>query len=395
MAAIQATPRAKTSLATQRLPSSTLPPEARVYAHSPIPTRADAQLAPGAGGALPQVGGEWRTTVFPSLRPSGREEVAQVERWLEEALAMRALATRPPRAGPTDRPRERAAPPPPPSLAAELADADRISALFAVLNQAMHELARQVAVACQERGRVLWRIWCLSCAVVEQLLAVIQRVRTLHGSALTDVQACGDDAKREAAELRERLVATSARADAADLSVSKLRAQYAALVSEGERLAQFGVDVKALIANRDERSGLIDKLRREVAAAAAVLELSHTRMRHYEKAAKQFEFERNASETAGRQLKERIVDLEAQLKQRDADARKQRMAAALAGTARTRLAAVAAAPSPPPSPAADAGLAALLAQARTKAGEPAVASAGGRRSKLALLSPATGSPRDA
>ncbi|KAJ1619333.1 hypothetical protein T492DRAFT_1086385, partial [Pavlovales sp. CCMP2436] len=70
------------------IPPSRIPRGAHVEVRLPLKTRADALFLPTE---LPRLHreGKWLATVFPSLHPSGREEVGMVEEWLEKALLER------------------------------------------------------------------------------------------------------------------------------------------------------------------------------------------------------------------------------------------------------------------------------------------------------------------
>ena len=79
----------------------------------------------------------WVSVIFPSKKPSGRQDVLLLEQWLNQALAEQAIA---PGAGP-----------------------ERTSAVVKsqldVLMVGFREVVRQVAAACAERGRLLDKIW--------------------------------------------------------------------------------------------------------------------------------------------------------------------------------------------------------------------------------------------
>ncbi|KAG8457441.1 hypothetical protein KFE25_011296 [Diacronema lutheri] len=296
------------------LPPSRLPREAHVELRLPLCTRADASyLQPGVA-KLPQLGANWRTTVFPSLLPSGRDEVARVEEWLERAVREREQGRT---AG---------------SLHEELSDARRIASLFEALSTGLHELCRQVTVQCADRGRVLWRVWCLATQVVEQLLAVIEAAKRARGNALTSEQTRVREADEAVASLTRELGAASARADAAEATVAKLRARHDGLLTEGERLQQLVAEVRALIANRDELHEALRELREAGATSAAHTDTLLAQLAKQDKALAQARFERQAADETGCALRARVADLEAAVELRDADAR--RAAAELAETRR-------------------------------------------------------------
>lgn len=295
-----------------KVPPSILPRDAHVEVRSPVRTRPDAVFASVDG--LPSLDGNWRATIFPSLRPNNRDEALRVEAWLERAVQER------------ERNRKGG------SLEDELADVDNISSLLQTLTTALHELCRQVTVECADRGRVLWRAWCLVCQVVEQLLAVIATARREHGDVLRARQARYEEAVRSAQALAEQLAAETARAEAAEATIGKLRAQHGGLLSEGERLHKLAAEMRALIANRDELNALLVALREAGAASARENEALQAQLRKQEQARRQAEFEKQTAEELNASLNARVADLTASIELQRAEAR--RTAVELAETRR-------------------------------------------------------------
>ena len=135
----------------------------------------------------------WTTTVFPAIAPSDRADVQLLAAYYDhhkKAFAGEAPAL-PEGAGPHPHPpqpqdaadRSRAA-----GIASTRSAAGRDAALLArsrdqakLVGVAMHELARQNALLCADRGALLWRIWSEHLEHFGKALGVVDRMKVGAG----------------------------------------------------------------------------------------------------------------------------------------------------------------------------------------------------------------------
>ena len=128
-AAAAAAAAANTTGAGGAIPSSIVPKELQIIKTSPLPPTGD--VAANYDVHFDSRSGLFHTVLFPPLRPTSRRDVLILDRWTRSTLAAR------------QRGRE--------GLGADVVE--DIRAALPVLNAAMVELVRQVAVHCGERGQ--------------------------------------------------------------------------------------------------------------------------------------------------------------------------------------------------------------------------------------------------
>lgn len=313
------------------LPPSILPRDAHVVVSQPLHFHRDAEFVTDE---LPQLPAKWRATVFPSLRPTGREEVEHVERWLEQELAAHAAAKRAARraegaaggdaarAGPDGAPPDSADATGRMAIEEDFVDAGRISTLYRALSTGMHELCRQVTVDCADRGRVLWRVWTLACNTIERLLTLIDNARRAHRDMVANEQSRLMRAQREIDSLGAQLEAQCARTDEAEATVARLRGRYDGLVVEAARLQRLASEVDALVESREQLDNLVQEMKAEAATKDASTEALSSRVRRAERALSQLTFEKEAADESLGEMKARVIELEAENEAQRAEVRR-------------------------------------------------------------------------
>eukprot|EP00753_Platysulcus_tardus_P011263 PLAT3280.29.p1 GENE.PLAT3280.29~~PLAT3280.29.p1 ORF type:complete len:965 (-),score=326.23 PLAT3280.29:686-3391(-) len=235
------------------IPDSLIPEEDHVTERYPLPPRGLAR--PGAH--FDESSREWVIKVFPSQRPTEREEVRHLSAWLQQKLQQ---------------------------LPVDVKPVEALSARHSVFSVALHECVRQVSASCVERGALLASIWQQFMDVYEQLLAVVNpmrdRVVVAETKAVEAATALKETQEQlEAVEKMLRLADDREEKSAAELaflrkSAKEKTGRIAALVQEVQRGDWQRDELMATIKQLEEdapsykQARVISRLERELAEMA-------------------------------------------------------------------------------------------------------------------------------
>ena len=202
------------------IPPTLIPEEDHIIEKSPVPVTGEGSLENTRFDPMTKM---WHRTVFPVLRPSGRNDVVMLEQWLETKVATLADS--------------------------KLSLVQMTREVQELYNIAFRELVRQVSVQCIERGQLMLKLWRRYVQLFHRTVDLVQQDKT----------SCVNEVVRETARKIEVVRSKH------DTNTTRMKMDYSAelrTLLERDRVSMEQIDVlkNQLAAATTEVSELQEKL---------------------------------------------------------------------------------------------------------------------------------------